>query len=179
MSIWVKWIAILSLFARGASAIDLSDSQTQYPLEEHVRIYEDKTARLTFADISALPQTAWKLHGKKSVNFGFTSSAWWFRVNLNDQGPAGVRWLLKIAYPHLDVIEVYKPEVNSGAVETRIGGDLFPFSARYIPHRHFLFPLEIARGGSEVYFRVQSESAFNVPMAVISEAEQTRQTIQE
>lgn len=180
MPISPKLFAILLLFARGAGAIDLSEPQTQYPLEEHVRIYEDKTGRLTFADIAALPQTAWRLHGKKSVNFGFTSSAWWFRVNLNDQGPAGVRWLLKVAYPHLDVIEVYQADAKSGAVETRIGGDLFPFSARYIPHRHFLFPLQVAPGGgSEIYFRVQSESAFNVPMTVVSEAEQTRQTIQE
>ncbi len=161
-------------------ALALSDSLKQYPLEEFVSSLEDKTAKLTYPEIVLLPAERWKQNGKKSLNFGFTSSAWWFRVRLSDQAPDGTRWLVKIAYPHLDNIEVYHKDPLTGDLDAKIGGDLFPFSSRYLSHRHFIFPVHVAHGeGNDIFIRVQSESAFNVPISVISEAEQTQQTINE
>jgi class 3 adenylate cyclase len=175
-------LAALCIFVatQNLCALELVDARKQHPLEEFLSSVEDKSAKLTYTEIAALPEKSWNQNGKKSINLGFTSSAWWFRVKLVDGSADGTRWLVKVAYPHLDSIEVYRRDDAAAKLDVKIGGDLYPFSARYISHRHFLFPVNIARAaGSEIFVRVQSESAFNVPISVISEAEQTQQTINE
>lgn len=161
------------------SALTLNDPRQVYPLEDTLSFIEDKSGELTFADIAARPETEWKKNSKKTVNFGFTASAWWFRTRLSNAAPA-THWLLKVGYPHLDIIEVYHRDAANGRLDVKIGGDLLPFSARYISHRHFLFPVNVASGeGTEIFIRVRSESAFNVPISAISESEQNQQTINE
>lgn len=171
----------LLAFALPASARDLvlnADAE-QYALEELVEFSEDVSGKLTYADIAARPATEWKHGSKKSLNFGFTASAWWFRLRVVDSSAKNRNWLVKVAYPHLDMIEVYHHDKSAGKLDAKIGGDFFPFSARYVKHRHFLFPVAIDAAGTDVYIRVQSESAFNVPLTLISAEEHTRQTIGE
>lgn len=169
----------LTLVSFKIGAVTLSDPRQVYPLEESLNFIEDRSGKLTFTDIAARPETEWKKNSKKTINFGFTASAWWFRTRLSNAA-AATHWLIKVGYPHLDVIEVYYKDAVNGALDVKIGGDLLPFSARYISHRHFLFPVNLASGeGTEIFIRVQSESAFNVPISVISEPEQNQQTINE
>jgi two-component system, sensor histidine kinase LadS len=171
---------LIILIPAQLTALSLSDPRKQYALEEFVSSFEDKVAKLTYPEIAALLAGRWKQNGRKSLNFGFTGSAWWFRLRLSDQTSEGTRWLIKVAYPHLDTIEVYHKDPLTQELDAKIGGDLFPFSARYVSYRHFIFPIGVVRGeGADIFIRVQSESAFNVPITVISEAEQAQQTINE
>lgn len=172
-------IAVFGLPA-AVHALSLTDSYAQYPMEAQVSYCEDKTVHLSVYDIAALPEDRWTANAKPSLNFGFTESAWWFRFKLKDESKEPTRWLLKVAYPHLDRIEVHMRDRKSGKFETRTSGDFYPYSARYIKHRHFLFPLNVERSKAEyIYVRVQSESAFNVPLTVLAESELIRQTIDE
>lgn len=180
MQITRLFLVSVFLAPLAAGALPLTDPHGQYPLETQVSFSEDKTTHLSVYDIAALPEDKWAPNTRRSLNFGFTASAWWFRFKLKDETKGGPQWLLKVAYPHLDRIEVHLRDKKTGKFETKTSGDFYPFSSRYIKYRHFLFPLVVEKTESEyVYVRVQSESAFNVPLSVVSETEQTQQTIDE
>ena len=153
-----------------ARALSLEPGVEQYALESVVSYYEDRSGNLQFADVSALPEHAWVAGEKKTLNFGFTESAYWFRLVFHAKTGTGERWLLKIAYPHLDSIDVFLRDAG-GNLTVMSGGDLYPFSARYVEHRHFLFPLQLPADREQVVLiRVRSESAFNVPLSLVRES---------
>ncbi len=162
--------AALTPAALWARTLVLEPDRVQYALEDEIRYHEDKSGSLQFADMLALPDTAWIGGNKKTLNFGFTESTYWFKLNVIEKTASNDRWLLKIAYPHLDSIDVYMRDAQ-GRLTAMTGGDLFPFSFRYLPHRHFLFPLRFPVSHEQaVWIRVRSESAFNVPLTLIRES---------
>jgi len=162
------------------NALSLNDSKVEHRLEGAVSYVEDATTFQNIYDIAALKDEAWTLNQKRSLNFGFTASAWWFRFKIKDETKDGTRWLLKVAYPHLDRIEVHLRDKKSNRYETKTNGDFYPFASRDIKHRHFLFPIAVENSpGDYIYVRVQSESAFNVPLSILGEALHVEQTINE
>lgn len=170
---------MLSPAVLAARTLDLESSAEQYALESVVDYYEDTSGSLQFADVAALGGKVWMSGQKKTLNFGFTQSAYWFRLTVREKAVSTERWLLKIAYPHLDSIDVYALDA-AGKLTAMSGGDLFPFSSRYLPHRHFLFPLQLpAEQDQIVYIRVRSESAFNVPLTLIRESAHVREVSNE
>lgn len=153
-----------------ARTLELDASAEQYALESVVGYHEDKTGKLQLADVSALPEAAWVTGQKRTLNFGFTESTYWFKLAIREKTVSAERWLLKIAYPHLDSINVYTLDAG-GKLIAMSGGDLYPFSSRYLPHRHFLFPLRLSADREQtIWIKVRSESAFNVPLTLIRES---------
>ena len=96
---------LLSPAVLGACTLDLDASVERYALESVVGSHEDKSGNLQLADVVALPEAAWITGAKKTLNFGFTESAYWFTLTVSEKTPTDERWLLKIAYPHLDSID--------------------------------------------------------------------------
>lgn len=143
--------------------------------------------------LAALPLSAWS--GPKPVpNLGYQQSAW-FRTELSlpvePRGPAaahhfagsvealsevaprqereaqGEEWLLEIANPVLDQVDIYVQLRRAGEPAAAVPrfihwrvGDRFPFGQRPIAHRNLLIPIE-ARSGDQlqVLMRVRSDSA--------------------
>ncbi len=92
------------------------------------------------------------------VNFGFTRSALWLRIVLRAGPGIPPDWLLELAYPPLDSIELYAPD-GTGP-HRQAGGDLLPFSARAVPHRNHVLPVHLrADGSTTLYLRLQSQGA--------------------
>jgi hypothetical protein len=44
-----------------------------------------------------------------AINFGYSSSAWWLRVDLAAEANAARDWLLDVAFPTLDSVEYFGP----------------------------------------------------------------------
>lgn len=104
------------------------------------------------------------------ANFGFTRDVIWLRFTVVTP-PEEIRpWLLEIAYPPLDYLEVYVDPTR--ALPAFNGGDRLPFDARLIRHPDYLFPLALTPGQpTTVYVRVQSESSISVPLAMVTAGE--------
>ncbi|MGH8630429.1 MAG: 7TMR-DISMED2 domain-containing protein, partial [Burkholderiales bacterium] len=117
-----------------------------------------------------------------TANFGFTDSAYWFRLELARAADDRRSWYLEIGYPPLDSIELYWKRAGSdkkGGYERLIAGDQIPFGSRAIREPQFILPLELAPGQTnEFLLRVRSVGAMTVPLAVLSdqELERTRST---
>jgi PAS domain S-box-containing protein len=168
---WLLALALGSAAAQsppGELAIDAGD---RYALSNSFTYLEDKQGRLTFGDIlEPRAQAAFKtvpITGP-GLNFGLTASAIWLRVKLRVSQQAPANWLLELAYPPLDEIELFM-RGEAGGFEHRLAGDLQPFSTRPVPHRNHVLPVRLAPGEETmIYLRLKSEGVVAAP-AVLSQ----------
>ncbi len=147
----------------------LTDSQGHYPLGLYMDILEDYDQKLTIDDIISGNHDYKFIPSKKAApGFGFTSSAFWFRFTVRNQGAQAERYFLDIEYPLLDHIEFYAPDNKGGWVVTE-AGDSLPFDSRDIKYRNFLFPINLAQGQQGTfYIRCVTSSSMNMPASLLS-----------
>ena len=105
------------------------------------------------------------------LNFGYTGSAWWLRFSLPGGAAPGEELLLEVALPSMDRVELHLPEARPGGEPRywqRIAGDQFPWAAREVRHRNFLFQFAApaAPGPQYYYLRVESRSVLTVPLTL-------------
>ena len=146
----------------GVAAVRLAPGVASIDPASQVSILEDPEGRLTLADIQrrgnefrpALVQ------GDEAINFGYSSSVWWLRFELEPDPSVPRDWLLEVAFPTLDSIEYFGP--GGAHLST---GDRLPFARRPLPHRNFVFPVHLPEAGAgTVWLRVVSEGTLTVPL---------------
>jgi diguanylate cyclase (GGDEF)-like protein len=146
----------------GIAAVRLMPGLASIGLASQVSILEDPGGRLSLADVQnrgnefrPAPVT-----GDAAINFGYSSSAWWLRVELEPDPAAPRDWLLEVSFPTLDSVEYFGPD---GAYLAT--GDRLPFARRPLPHRNFVFPVHLGEAGTgTVWLRVVSEGTLTVPL---------------
>lgn len=156
-----------------ANAIEFNQDTRSLPLGRALQVLEDPTQALTIADVSAAsaaPQ--FKPQDKDTLNAGYSRSVFWLKVNLHylPQDPEARRtWLLELAYPPLDHLDLYLPD-NSGAYHLAgRTGDALPFAAREIRQNNYLFKLDFSPGEAKtLYLRLQSEGSIQAPLTLWS-----------
>ncbi|TFZ07973.1 sensor histidine kinase [Ramlibacter humi] len=161
--------AVLLLLAAWQSRADtvMLGDEPSYPLSRSFSYLEDAGGMLQLEDVLR-PDTQAKFKPLAPLgpgpNFGLTRSAFWLKVSLDV--PAGVPrdWLLEVAYPPLDHINLFSPDQAFG-FQQQVGGDNEPFAARELPHRNHVFPVRVYPGtSSTIYLRVQSEGTVSAPV---------------
>jgi len=119
-----------------ANAIEFNQNTRSLALGRAMQVLEDPTDALTIADVSA-PSAArqFKPHDKDTLNAGYSRSVFWLKVNLHylPHSPEAQRtWLLELAYPPLDHLDLYLPDSTGNYRLAGRTGDALPFSAREI-----------------------------------------------
>lgn len=148
--------------AHAASALLLDEARPSYSLGELVEYIEDSSGQLDIKEIARQPESAWNKHSKKIPNFGFTQSAYWFRIQLQTNGER--RWLLDIDYPLLDEIAMYTFD-GARPLQTVQTGDTKPFAERPLKHVSFVLPLTLQPAKPvTLYLRVKSMGTVQVPI---------------
>lgn len=106
-------------------------------------------------------------HSGSIPNFGYRRTSLWLKAELDISAQTPDDWLLQVANPQLDRIEVFVVNPH-GQLRRVVGGDHLPFSQRPIPHRHHVFPLSFSHTGAHtVVLRIQSTSSLKVPVALL------------
>ena len=141
------------------------------PVGRRFQVLEDPAGTLSLADVrSAAWRGRFRPAQSDAPSFGFSSSAYWLRLEVANSGDNARTWLLELAYPQLDRIELFALSAD-GKVEHRVTGDSVPFSQRDVPYRHFLFRLRELPHGRQTYFlRVHSLGSISLPLFAWSEA---------
>lgn len=147
----------------GAVSIGNNDS---YALSRSFTFLEDASTALTLDDILQ-PDKQARFRpvppGSLSTNFGATNAAIWLRVQLATEPQTPTRWMLEVANPPLDRLDLYLSNA-SGAYEHQSGGDSLPFAQRSVAHRNHVKPINLAPGAeSTLYLRVMSKGTVSVP----------------
>lgn len=160
------WIFLLLATTLEAKTLHLC-SDSSYDLAPYVSFLEDINRDLNLSDIVDKSFTPNK---KKSVNFGFTHSAYWFKVEMNrDAHAAHKEWWLSIEYPLLEKIDMYLLS-NSGEIilHQRMGSSRLS-SQNKVPLHNYVTQLILEDyPESTLMIRVQTQGSMQVPLAIHS-----------
>ncbi|MBD9607482.1 signal transduction histidine kinase/CheY-like chemotaxis protein [Pseudomonas sp. PvR086] len=156
-----------------ASAVEFDEFTQSLPLGRTMQVYEDPGGQATIADVRAQAAAGhFKPHDKATLNAGYSRSAFWLKIDLQYRptNPSAQRtWLLELAYPPLDHLDLYLPDAGGDYQLVRQTGDALPFATREIRQNNYLFGLSFAPGQAQtVYLRLQSEGSIQAPVTLWS-----------
>lgn len=164
-------VGLSLLMFHGQAAADVRiGTASSYPLSHEFSYLIDPTEKLTLQDLAQpAVQARFQLLRPTGpgANFGFNTSAIWLRITLDTAADAPRDWLLEVAYPPLDHLELFTPGPH-GYVR-QAAGDHLPFDSRVIAHRNHVLPVALAPGQSTLYLRIQSEGAVTAPVTLWQE----------
>ncbi len=155
-------ILIATSLPANSSTLNLDPKAGSYPLTQCFDSIEDKQHTYRIADLQtpAVAAQFKPIVATDQINFGYSRSAYWLRCQLT--ATATGTWLLEIAYPSLDNVQVYTPG-QDGSYQIQSISDHQPFTARIYPHRNDIFPLDLKPGSTTFYLRVQSDGTLTIP----------------
>lgn len=160
------WLVILISVCSYGAPLQLS-SEESYRVMEHLSYFEDQNGSLTLSEIEDKKFTPCT---KSNVNFGFTPSVYWFRIDLErDLQAAQKRWWIMIDYPLLEKIDLYLTDKRGELLSTQRTGALLHSSERELPLRDFVTELFVGHASqTTLYIRVQTQSSMQVPLMIYS-----------
>ena len=131
-------------------------------LGENMEYLVDHENRLDIKDIVSGHKNDFQPCKSEIPAFGFSSSTYWFRLNVKNRLQTPVNWYMEFSYPMLDRISLYVQE-NSGEFEERIQGDMLPFEKRDFMYRNFIFSMKESPNSTQTYyFKIKTSSAVDV-----------------
>ncbi|VVM79076.1 Sensor histidine kinase RcsC [Pseudomonas fluorescens] len=156
-----------------ASAVEFDEFTQSLPLGRSLQVFEDPSGQASIADVRAQAAAGnFKLHDKATLNAGYSRSAYWLKIDLHyrPSNPAAQRtWLLELAYPPLDHLDLYMPDANGDYRLVRQTGDALPFASREIRQNNYLFDLSFKPDQQQtVYLRLASEGSIQAPVTLWS-----------
>jgi hypothetical protein len=156
-----------------ANAVEFDEFTQSLPLGRTLQVYEDAGGQATIADIRAQAAAGnFKAHNKDTLNAGYSRSVFWLKIDLHYRpaNPAAQRtWLLELAYPPLDHLDLYLPDAAGNYQLLRRTGDALPFASREIRQNNYLFDLTFKPDQAQTLFlRLQSEGSIQAPVTLWS-----------
>ncbi len=137
-------------------------------ITKQVQYFEDKSAKAAIEDITDNKKSIkWIQCDSESVNFGYSSSAYWFRIITDNKTDDGLNYYLEIAYDRLTRVDLYLKKSGSGYKSIRAGNSL-PFHVRQIEDRNTVFHIKEKPGKNTYYVRVETASSINFPINIWS-----------
>ncbi|RKS16161.1 signal transduction histidine kinase [Pseudomonas sp. WPR_5_2] len=156
-----------------ANAVEFDEFTQSLPLGRTLQVLEDAAGQATIADVLAQAAAGnFKAHDKATLNAGYSRSVFWLKIDLQYRptNPAAQRtWLLELAYPPLDHLDLYLPDAAGNYQLVRQTGDALPFTSREIRQNNFLFNLDFTPDQTQtVYLRLQSQGSIQAPVTLWS-----------
>jgi hypothetical protein len=151
--------------ARAEPILAVAQRLDGVPLGRKLGIVEDETSQLTLREISA-PVFASRFEPSQvdAPAFGFKKSSFWVRLEVRNAEAREIRWLLELAYPHIDSVDLFVPRAD-GSFDQRRTGDHLPFAQRDVEYRNFVFTLtEPSKSQRTYYLRLSTSGAMNIPL---------------
>ncbi|MFL6533810.1 MAG: 7TM diverse intracellular signaling domain-containing protein [Pseudomonas sp.] len=156
-----------------ASALEFDEFTQSLPLGNALQVFEDASGTDSIDDVLAQAAAGrFKPHDKATLNAGYSRSAFWLKIDLHYRpgNPDAQRtWLLELAYPPLDHLDLYLADGTGAYRLVRQTGDALPFARREIRQNNYLFSLDFQPDQRQtVYLRLQSEGSIQAPLTLWS-----------
>jgi signal transduction histidine kinase len=128
-----------------------------------VSYLEDPHGSLSFEDV--LQKDAdFVVSQEQVINLLYTKSSYWLKIDLENKTQTS-RLALEIANSQIDSAILYYQ--NHQSIVMRDLGDRKPYKARFVDHQHFIWPIELEPGASQVYYiRVNSREQMSLPLII-------------
>jgi signal transduction histidine kinase len=166
-------IVVLACLPVCAWALDFDESTRSQPLGRAMQVFEDPSGGATLNDVLAADNAGkFRQLEAASLNAGYSRSAFWLKVVLSYRpvNPgAAPDWLLEMAYPPMDHVDLYLPDAAGHVSLAWQTGDMLPFSSRQIKQNNYLFDLNLLPNQAQtVYLRVASHGSIQAPLTLWS-----------
>ncbi|MES2821047.1 MAG: 7TM-DISM domain-containing protein [Pseudomonadota bacterium] len=164
----MQWALLLvGLWSLNLAAAPRVCSAEQMDLTPWLHVFEDPTAQLTAQQLMALPQQRLQTSEVARRPEGYSRSAYWFRLALdNPLASECSRWL-SVGDPRLEDIQVHV--LQAGAWRVMRAGSHYPLQEWAVPLRQPLFALNWAPGERvELAVRVASTSLLPIRLQLWS-----------
>ena len=164
-------IFLLGCLPTFAGAVDFDDATRSLPLGRLMQVYEDREGHADIAQVSAAAfSDRFSSHDADVLNAGYSRSVFWLKVDLHylAMPQASARsWLLELAYPPLDHLDLYLPDDSGTYRLAQRTGDALPYDSRQIKQNNYLFELPFKPDQSmTVYLRLHSEGSVQAPLTL-------------
>ncbi|OEC33250.1 Signal transduction histidine kinase [Pseudomonas cuatrocienegasensis] len=162
---------LLAVWPVFATAVAFDETTRSLPLGQAMYVFEDVRGDASIEDITSTAlQASFRQHDTSVLNAGYSRSVFWLRLDLEYRpgSSAGPRpWLLELAYPPLDHLELYVADGRGGFELAQRTGDALPFASRQIRQNNYLFELDLPPGQAQrVYLRLQSQGSIQAPLTL-------------
>ncbi|WP_172979183.1 MULTISPECIES: hybrid sensor histidine kinase/response regulator [unclassified Pseudomonas] len=161
------------VFSSLVGAVTFDEQVRALPLGQSMYVFEDVRGDASIDDVSSQAvQGSFRLHDKPVLNAGYSRSVFWLRLDLQylprqEQGARS--WLLELAYPPLDHLELYLPDDSGSFTLAQRTGDALPFDSRQIRQNNYLFELSLEPGQTKrIYLRLESQGSIQAPLTLWS-----------
>lgn len=151
-------------------ALEIRENDTKLNVEGPY-LYFIEAGALGINEVVNDDSLVWQSQSGSTLSLGLGQPAYWFRFELHNSHTKSIERLLEIAYPVLDLINIYFVESGKILREEQLG-DSFPFHQRLYAHRNFVIPFQFEpHQRVTVYLRVQTQGALQLPVTVWQERE--------
>jgi len=150
-----------------ATAITLEPGRHAYQLSSHVEYLEDRDHALRLDQLVAgAAADRWFRSNKADPNVGFTRSAFWIRLRIDNPTAERHPLVLTFLYPPLDHADVHIQR-RDGSFGHEVVGDRYPFASRSLPYSQLGVLVDTEPGQQQwIYLRVESESSVQLGLAL-------------
>jgi len=161
------FLYIACSFALQAAVLQLQNDSPN-PVESSISYWEDVEGNSSLQEVKHKVFTSYTK--ERSVNFGFTQSVYWFKVDINNLfSVRNQQWWVKIDYPLLELIDLYLVKPDGELIKYQRMGATQLFNTREIRSHHFIseLPLENVKNAT-LLLRVKTQSSMQLPIAILS-----------
>ncbi|BAP43303.1 ATP-binding protein [Pseudomonas sp. 21LCFQ02] len=162
----IMLVACLPLLA---GAVEFDESTRSLSLGRWTQVLEDASGQADIKQISSAEMaSAFRPLGEPTLNAGYSRSAFWMKIDLSyvpRDAQQHSDWLLELAYPPMDHVDVYLIDAQGEQQMAWKTGDMLPFASRQIRQNNYLFELPLKPGQTmTAYVRVASNGSVQAPL---------------
>ena len=162
------WLVSSAMFV-GAATIELDAHTGRLTLSKGLLFYEDADRALSIDQAHALAERgSFKVWHKNTLNFGYSPSTYWIRIDLANDFSHDQQFFLEQDYSSVDHVDFYQL-IKGGRFDLQVNGDRVPFSARSFKYHNHVFSFTVAKGDHQViYLKLSSNGILKTPLALYS-----------
>lgn len=148
------------------SIVRLSENTKKAEIGKKMEFLHIPKTDLNFAEVySPEMQKKFIPSPETILQLGFKKDPVWIRFKVLEESAAKRDWVLSIAFPILDHIEVYTEEGKD--FKKRILGDSYPFYSRGINHRYFVLDMNFEpKKETSVWIKIHTSSSVTAPLTL-------------
>ncbi len=139
---------------------------TPYQMPE-VAYVADAGNRLTAEGIATGDQhVLWQQVPAARTSFGYTSTPYWFRLDVHNPFDQPQERFLVLPLPYMDDIQIWELAGDRILNAVQLGENL-PYHQRLVDHPWYILPVTLAPGSSRTWlFRLQTQGSIEFPLGI-------------
>lgn len=145
-----------------ASAVIITTGNETYAIGNNLEVLEDTVGAFSIEDVIA--SSSFTPTTQQVPNLQISHSTFWVKFSVTNE-LTDEYFLLKLAYPIIDKVQLYIPQENGFIAEN--AGEEVPISRRKYQHQDFIFDLHIPQGETRTYYmKIKSGEQIMLPLTI-------------